>query len=117
MGRLQPLRGGLSELTPQQVEQFDADGVVLPLRAISPAAASAVVAEIEAAEVGAGQSGAQLFLNGHITYRWMHELVTLPKVLRMVSDLLGPNFYCWKSQLWIKEPQSGSFVGWHQDAA
>ena len=45
-------------------------------------------------------------------YRWQYELATQPAVLDMVEDLLGPNFYIWKSQLWIKESKSGSFVGW-----
>ena len=34
-----------------------------------------------------------------------------------VSDLVGPNIYIWKCQLWIKEANSAAYVGWHQDAA
>jgi hypothetical protein len=99
------------------VAEFDTNGVVLPLRGISEAEAGAIAAEIERAERVQKVSASTLFHNGHLKYSWMHELVTNPTILDMVGDLLGPEFWCWKSQLWIKEPLSGAFIGWHQDAA
>ena len=59
-------------------------------------------------------SGNSLGLNGHLLYKWQYELATKPVLLDMVQDLIGPDFYIWKSQFWIKEPQSNSFIGWHQ---
>ena len=37
------------------------------------------------------------------------------KILDAVEDLIGTNILCWNSVFWIKEAQSPSYVGWHQD--
>ena len=60
--------------------------------------------------------GNGLFTNGHIAGHphgegWFYALATCDAVLDVVQDLLGPDILIWKSQLWIKEAGSGSFVG------
>ena len=104
--------GAPKALTPAQVEEFDRSGVLLPLRAISETEAAAVRARVEQAEVAAQQGGNGLFTNAHCTHDWFYELATCDSVVDVVEDLLGPNIMIWKSQLWIKESKSGSFVGW-----
>ena len=37
-------------------------------------------------------------------------------ILDYVESLLGPDFFMWGSNFFIKEPHTGSTVGWHQDA-
>jgi ectoine hydroxylase-related dioxygenase (phytanoyl-CoA dioxygenase family) len=32
-----------------------------------------------------------------------------------VEDLIGENILCWNTVFWIKEANSPSYVGWHQD--
>ena len=105
-----------TRLTPAQVEQFDRDGFQLPLPAVSEKEAAAVRSKIEAAEAASQQGGNGLFTNAHTLYDWFAELATCDAVLDVVQDLIGPDIMIWKSQLWIKESQSGSYVGWHQDA-
>ena len=96
----------------KQVEEFDRTGFLLPLRAISEEEAAAVRRKIEHAEVEAQQGGNGLFTNAHTLYDWFYELATKGSVLDVVEDLIGPNIMIWKSQLWIKESGSGSYVGW-----
>ena len=112
-----PHRAAPRALSAEQVAAFDRDGFVLPHRALSEAEAAAARARIEAAERASDASGNSLFVNGHLLHRWQYELATHPALLGAVADLLGPNLYVWKSQLWIKEASSRAFVGWHQDAA
>ena len=45
-----------------------------------------------------------------------YELCTTPQILNYVEDLLGPNFFLWGGQFFLKEPKDGSVVPWHQDA-
>ena len=71
------------------VFSFDRDGVVLPLVAITVEEAGGIAAEIERAERSKGVSGAQLFLNGHLTHEWMLDLTMNPGILDAVEDLLG----------------------------
>ena len=45
-----------------------------------------------------------------------YNLCTTSTILDYVEDLLGPNFYLWGGQFFLKEPKDGSVVPWHQDA-
>lgn len=114
--RLQVDRAPPRRLTPEQVAQFDRDGFLLPLDGISAAEAAATRSRIEAMEAAEQQGGNGLFSNAHCLYGWWQKMATRPELLDVVEDLLGPNIMIWKSQLWIKEAGSDSFVGWHQDA-
>jgi non-haem Fe2+, alpha-ketoglutarate-dependent halogenase len=52
----------------------------------------------------------------HETSTYLFDICMNPKILDLVEGVLGPNFYCWASNFFIKEPRSPSTVGWHQDA-
>lgn len=52
----------------------------------------------------------------HESSRFLYDICMHPVVLDYVEDLLGPDFYLWGSNFFIKEPRSMSTVGWHQDA-
>lgn len=52
----------------------------------------------------------------HETSRYLYDIVMNPRIHDLVEGILGPNFYCWASSFFIKEPFSKSTVGWHQDA-
>lgn len=52
----------------------------------------------------------------HESSRFLYDICMNPVILDYVEDLLGPNFYLWGSNFFIKEPHTPSTVGWHQDA-
>jgi non-heme Fe2+,alpha-ketoglutarate-dependent halogenase len=52
----------------------------------------------------------------HETSTFLYDIIRNPKIHDMVEGILGPNFYCWGSQFFIKDPFNTSTVGWHQDA-
>lgn len=110
-------RGPPKALTQAALDRFDEDGVLLPLRGIDTDEALHARGLIEAHERDADESGASLFTNGHLMYDWQHGLATHPRILDMVEDVIGPDIFVWKCQLWIKEAGSDAHVGWHQDAA
>ena len=37
-------------------------------------------------------------------------------ILDHVESLIGPNILCWNTWFWIKEPNTPSYVSWHQDS-
>ena len=51
----------------------------------------------------------------HETSRFLYDICTRPMILDFVEDILGPDFYLWGSNFFIKPPRSSSTVGWHQD--
>lgn len=52
----------------------------------------------------------------HESSRFLYDICMQETILDYVEDLLGPNFFLWGSNFFIKEPHSHSTVGWHQDA-
>jgi hypothetical protein len=55
-------------------------------------------------------------LKPYLLFPWAAELVRHPKVLDAVEQLIGPDILAFHTTVWLKEPMSGSFVPWHQDA-
>lgn len=51
----------------------------------------------------------------HETSRFLYDICTNGMILDFVEDILGPDFYLWGSNFFIKPPHSASTVGWHQD--
>jgi ectoine hydroxylase-related dioxygenase (phytanoyl-CoA dioxygenase family) len=51
----------------------------------------------------------------HESSRFLYDLCMHPTILDYVEDVLGPDFYLWGSNFFIKPPHSKSTVGWHQD--
>ena len=51
----------------------------------------------------------------HESSWFLYDVCTDPAILDYVEDILGPDFYLWGSNFFIKPPRSSSTVGWHQD--
>ena len=55
--------------------------------------------------------------NWHKANRWFYELSQMPAILDYVEDILGPNFNQWGGSFFLKHPQDGTVVPFHQDAS
>jgi len=51
----------------------------------------------------------------HESSRFLYDICMNPMILDFVEDILGPDFFLWGSNFFIKPPHSSSTVGWHQD--
>jgi non-heme Fe2+,alpha-ketoglutarate-dependent halogenase len=51
----------------------------------------------------------------HESSRFLYDICMNETILDYVEDILGPDFYLWGSNFFIKPPHSSSTVGWHQD--
>ncbi len=51
----------------------------------------------------------------HLFFPWANKLIRNEKILKLASEILGNNFYCWNSLIFYKKPQSKAFVSMHQD--
>src|SRR5499426_3976888 len=52
----------------------------------------------------------------HLLFPWVDEIVHAPEVLDAVEDLIGPDIRVFHLSVWPKDPASGTYVSWHQDA-
>jgi non-heme Fe2+,alpha-ketoglutarate-dependent halogenase len=53
----------------------------------------------------------------HLKYGMVYDLLTEPRLVAVVSDLLGENVVAWGSHFFCKMPGDGQRVAWHQDAS
>ncbi|MAV46885.1 MAG: phytanoyl-CoA dioxygenase family protein [Alphaproteobacteria bacterium TMED89] len=104
-------------LTVDQQESYARDGFVAPIDIFSADEVAEIRAEIEAAEArwpnaldGAGRN------NGHLALPVLDRIVHDSRVLDAVEDVIGGDILAAGSTLFIKEPHSGGFISWHQDA-
>lgn len=52
----------------------------------------------------------------YLLFPWAAELVRHARILDAIERLIGPDIQVFHTTVWLKEPGSGSFVPWHQDA-
>lgn len=52
----------------------------------------------------------------HEASRFLFDICMDDRILDWVEPLLGPNFYMWASNFFIKQARSPETVAWHQDA-
>jgi non-haem Fe2+, alpha-ketoglutarate-dependent halogenase len=57
------------------------------------------------------------FVNWHLELEWAAELARHPGILDQVECILGPRIVHWRMNVWLKEPQTGGSIPWHQDSA
>lgn len=104
-------------LTQTQIDQFNREGCVFPIRVMSEAQAGELRAHLEAFErAGGGPLKGDLRHKSHLLFTWLSDLVANSRILDAIEDLYGPNLLCWSTNFFIKEAANPAFVSWHQDS-
>jgi hypothetical protein len=103
-------------LTPEQIEQFQREGYVYPVRVMDADEAGRLRNRLE--EVESRQDGRlepHQRNKTHLLFKWLDDLIRDARILDPVEQLIGPDILCWNTIFWIKEAGSQSYVSWHQD--
>ena len=106
-------------LTSSQIEQFNHDGY---LRNLSVFNEQEVEENREYFDrllefVIAAGGDSYSISTAHMKYGKVYDLLTHPKIVAYVKDLLGENVIAWGSHFFCKMPHDGKSVAWHQDAS
>lgn len=105
------------KLTPDQVTQYERDGYVCPVDAFTPERAAAWHEALQAFERAEGQKMTRGHnFKPHLLFPWVDEIVHAPEILDAVEDLIGPDIRLFHLSVWPKDPGTGTYVSWHQDA-
>ena len=111
----------LKKLTPEQAESYRSRGFIAPVRVFSAEDAARYRAALERFEASIGMplmdhpAMPRIFSKSHLLFTWIDEIVRHPAILDAVEDLIGPNIRALHNNVFVKEPQSPTFVSWHQD--
>jgi hypothetical protein len=106
-------------LTLEQVEAFNRDGFVKGLRIFNAEEMAEHRAYFDAllARVIAEGGSSYSISTAHLKYGKVYDLLTHPRIVRCVRDLLGEDVIGWGSHYFCKMPRDGKIVHWHQDAS
>jgi hypothetical protein len=111
--------GHFQVLSREQVERFNRDGYLMPFRIFS---------ESEIAEIRqyfdrllqrylAEGKDSYSISSAHLRHGRVWDILTHPRIVALVRDLLGPSVIAWGSHFFCKLPGDGKVVSWHQDAS
>jgi len=92
---------------------YDEQGFLTGVPIISPAEALLHRANLELVEAQRGPMHYQYKV--HTVMQSPYQLATLPNLLDIIEQLLGPNILLYSVAYIIKEAHSESHVSWHQD--
>lgn len=106
-------------LTQEQIAAYNRDGYVKGLRVFS----AEEIAEQRRyfddllAKVIAKGGNSYSISTAHLSYGKVYDLLTHPRIVAYVKDILGDNIVGWGSHYFCKMPHDGKRVSWHQDAS
>lgn len=105
-------------LKPEQIDEYNERGYLMPFDGLDERETSELRAFFDgvlAAFVELGRDSYSIS-TAHLRFARIYELVSHPKIVGPVSDLLGPNVVAWGSHFFCKMPKDGKRVAWHQDS-
>ena len=106
-------------LTPEQVDRFNREGFVRPISVFSPDEMDAIRETFdELLRQAVAQGGDSYSISSaHLKHGAVWDLLTEPRIVAVVRDLLGPDVIGWGAHFFCKMPGDGKTVAWHQDAS
>lgn len=106
-------------LTPAQVAHFNEKGYVLPLRIFDAAEVADLRTYFDnllAKYMSEGKDSYSIS-SAHLRHGRVWDVLTNPRIVAIVSDILGPSVVAWGSHFFCKMPNDGKTVSWHQDSS
>src|SRR5438128_1817107 len=106
-------------LSKAQIEHFNRAGYIkgLPIFSKNEADANRRYFDDLLAGVLAAGGDSYSISTAHLKYGKVYDLLTDPRIVAIVKDLLGENVVAWGSHFFCKMPGDGKAVAWHQDAS
>ena len=106
-------------LTPAQLDAFNREGYLKGIRIFETGEIADIRAyfdDLLARTLAAGGDSYSIS-TAHLRHARVYDLLTHPRIVAYVRDLLGDNVIGWGSHFFCKMPGDGKRVSWHQDAS
>jgi non-heme Fe2+,alpha-ketoglutarate-dependent halogenase len=106
-------------LSRAEIERFNREGFLKGFRVFHPDEVAEHRRYFDAllARVLAEGKDSYSISTAHLKYGKVYDLLTEPRIVALVRDLLGENVIGWGSHYFCKMPGDGKKVSWHQDAS
>jgi non-heme Fe2+,alpha-ketoglutarate-dependent halogenase len=103
-----------NKLSKRQLTQYERQGIVFPIKALSSEEVAYFNSEFEALIKHCGLQ--KRLDNLHLFFEWAHRLATHDAVLDAIQDVLGENILVYSTLIFYKPPRDSSYASWHQDS-
>ncbi len=106
-------------LSSTQIEQFNREGYLKPFRIFDDVEIESIRTYFDNLlnqYVAEGKDSYSIS-SAHLRHGPVWDILTHPRIVAIVSDLLGPSVIAWGSHFFCKMPGDGKRVAWHQDAS
>ena len=106
-------------LITDQITSFNRNGYLMPLEAFTEEEISVYRSffdDVLAQALAEGRDSYSIS-TAHLAYGEVYDILSHPKIVRYVTDLLGNDVVGWGSHFFCKMPRDGKKVSWHQDAS
>ena len=104
-------------LTEAQVRDFEQQGYLSPVRAMSAVRAAGYRARFESLQARFPNDIKKMKTKSHLLCPWVLEIAEDPHILDIFEDLIGPDLRCWSMAWRVKKADGETLAGWHQDSA
>ena len=106
-------------LTPKQIEDFNQYGYLTGIQIFDADEILVYRHHFDGllAKVMSAGGGSYSILSAHLKYGKAYDLLTHPRIIDYIRDLLGDDIVAWGSHYFCKLPHDGKIVAWHQDAS
>ena len=106
-------------LTREQIAAFNRDGYLAGIRIFDDDEISSIrqyFDELLAKTIAAGGDSYSIS-TAHLRYGRVYDILTEPRIVGRIKDLLGEDVIAWGSHFFCKMPGDGKRVSWHQDSS
>src|SRR5713226_1169904 len=110
--------GGIVDpaITEDQLNRYQRDGVIFPIRVFSAAEASVFRGALDSVVEQCEGDPLRRLGNLHLFFDWAYRLVTHDALLNAIESVLGNDLLIDGTLVFYKRPQDFSYVSWHQDS-
>ena len=106
-------------LTAEQIAAFNRDGFLKGIRIFEEAEIAAIreyFDELLSRTLAEGRDSYSIS-TAHLRHGRVYDILTNPRLVGCMRDLLGEDVIAWGSHFFCKMPGDGKRVSWHQDAS
>jgi hypothetical protein len=106
-------------LTREQISAFNRDGYLAGVRIFDDDEISTIRQYFDgllAKTIAAGGDSYSIS-TAHLRYGRVYDILTDPRIVGRIKDLLGEDVIAWGSHFFCKMPGDGKRVSWHQDSS
>jgi non-haem Fe2+, alpha-ketoglutarate-dependent halogenase len=108
------MRVVITRLSSQQLNQYDRDGILFPIKIFSDDEAAFFRGALESVINSCGSL--KRLDNLHLFFDWANRLVTHDALLNCIQEVIGDDILVYGTLVFYKPPHDSSYASWHQDS-